>query len=438
MIKVSKFGGTSLAGSDQYKAVKAIIERDSLRQVIVVSAPGRNGDQGPKITDLLFLLDAHLKYKVPYDNLLTQIKSRYESIALTLSLAIDTNAMFTEFEEALKNKPSQGYIVSRGEYWNALLLASYLGYQFVDAAKVIRFDYSGNIQMEWTKQALKDAYQQYGTIVVPGFYGSYPDQKIHIMSRGGSDVTGTYCAIALDAAVYENFTDVNGIRAADPAIVDHPVQIKTLSYNELRELAYMGANVIHEDAVLPLSYTKIPLEIKSTFSPDEPGTRISNGPFEDDTTVTGIAGKKEFTSISIALQSGVRKIDALQTILSVFSQFGVNIEHIPSGIDSFSFVFEAQSIQSKFHQIHAKLEELPFVQRIDVDENIALIAVVGRNMANKPGIAGTLFSILGDARVNIKLIAQSSQELSIILGVDHADFAKAIRLIYRKFFPAES
>lgn len=434
MIKISKFGGTSLAGSDQFKLVKAIVESDPLRKVVVVSAPGRLHESSAKITDLLYLLEAHLNYRVPYELVLQQIKERYLQIVDGLALNLDFRGIFKQFEDELKTHPNQAYIVSRGEYWNGLLLADYLGYHLVDAAEVIKFDYHGKINMEQTKKLLTEALNHYGRIVVPGFYGSYPDGKTHVMSRGGSDVTGTICAIALGAIRYENFTDVKGILAADPGIVSSPAQIKSITYNELRELAYMGANVIHEDAVLPLSETAIPLEIKSTFCPNEPGTLISNTPVEDDSTVTGIAGKRDFTSMSIAIQTGYLKIDALQSILSIFQQYSINIEHIPSGIDSFSFVIETKNIQSKYHQLLAEIEKLPFVQKIDVDEHIALIAVVGRNMANKPGIAGKLFSVLGDAHVNIKLIAQSSQELSIILGVDNNDFKKGIQLIYQHFF----
>ena len=309
-------------------------------------------------------------------------------------------------------------------------MADYLNYQFVDAAELIYFDYSGKVDNEKTDAAIKEVLAKYSKIVVPGFYGVYPDSKIHLLSRGGSDVTGSLLAKGADATIYENWTDVSGFLVTDPRIVDNPKQIKEISYEELRELSYMGANVLHEDTIFPVQELDIPINIKNTNSPLDEGTIIASNPKDTKQIITGIAGKKDYESITIIKKPKTEKLKVMREVLEVMAKYNINVEHMPSSIDTFSLIIESKKIAKHLYEVIYELKSLDDVMDVIIENDIALVAVVGRNMATKPGMSAKLFSIFGDNKINIKVIAQASQELSIIVGVENKDFEKAIKAIY--------
>lgn len=433
MIKVVKFGGSSLANALQARKVKEIILKDPTRSVVVVSAPGKSQEEGNKITDLLYLLHAHLKYGVDYQALFQLIRQRFETMAKELNLSFDISSDFDRLKSQLSKTMDLEYLVSRGEYYNAVLMAEYLGYAFVDAKDVMKFDFHGSLDTEKTNRLFEKALELHGKMVIPGFYGSYPNGQIHLLSRGGSDLTGSIAARALSASIYENWTDVTGILMADPRIVKNPHKIHEITYHELRELSYMGANVLHEDAILPLQDLDIPIHILNTNAPDETGTIIRAHCGDETQVITGLAGKKDFTVFTITKSNQSRKISVIQDVLRVFEQYGVNVEHLPSSIDSFSVIVEATQVERVFFDLIGKIHALDGVVGVDVEKEMALISVVGRNMPSRPGIAGKLFSEFGRQGININMIAQSSQEINIVVGVKNSDFEKTIRAIYEAF-----
>ena len=430
MQKVVKFGGSSLADAGQFKKVKNIIESDSSRNIVVVSALGKRCKDDHKITDLLYLTEAHLKYGVDAESVFNIVKERYFEVKKDLNLNIDLEEEFKIIESKFSKNVDKEMLVSRGEYLAAKMMADYLNYQFVDAAELIYFDYSGKVDNEKTDKAIKEVLTKYQKIVVPGFYGVYPDSKIHLLSRGGSDVTGSLLAKGADATIYENWTDVSGFLVTDPRIVDNPKQIKEISYEELRELSYMGANVLHEDTIFPVQELDIPINIKNTNSPLDPGTIIASNPQDTKQIVTGIAGKKDYESITIIKKPKTEKLKVMREVLDVMAKYGINVEHMPSSIDTFSLIIESKKIAKHLYEVIYELKSLDDVMDVIVENDIALVAVVGRNMATKPGMSAKLFSIFGENKINIKVIAQASQELSIIVGVENKDFEKAIKAIY--------
>ena len=430
MQKVVKFGGSSLADSKQFEKVKNIITSDSSRNIVVVSALGKRSKDDYKITDLLYLTEAHLKYGVDEKSIFEIIKQRYNEVKNDLKLTIDLDKEFEIIESKFSKTIDKEMLVSRGEYLAAKLMANYLGYEFVDAADVIHFDYSGKVNNEKTDAAIKEMLAKHQKVVVPGFYGAYPDGKIHLLSRGGSDVTGSLLAKGADATIYENWTDVSGFLVTDPRIVDDPKQIKEISYEELRELSYMGANVLHEDTIFPVQELDIPINIKNTNKPLDEGTIIASNPQDTKQIITGIAGKKDYESITIIKKPKTEKLKVIREVLDVLAKYGVNVEHMPSSIDTFSLIIESKKIAKHLYEVIYEIKSLEDVMDVIVETDIALVAVVGRNMATKPGMSAKLFSIFGDNQINIKVIAQASQELSIIVGVENKDFEKAIKAIY--------
>lgn len=430
MQKVVKFGGSSLADSNQFKKVKAIIDADSSRSIVVVSALGKRNKQDHKITDLLYLTGAHLKYGVDENPVFSIVKERYLEVKNDLNLDVYLEQEFKQIENVFSKNIDEEYLVSRGEYLAAKLMASYLGYTFVDAKDLIFFDYDGKINENKTYEALQVILKQTSKIVVPGFYGAYPDGKIHLLSRGGSDVTGSILAKASAATIYENWTDVSGFLVTDPRIVADPKQIKEISYEELRELSYMGANVLHEDTIFPVQELDIPINVKNTNCPLDPGTIITSNPSDKSQIITGIAGKKDYISITILKKQKTPKLAVIKQVLDVLVKYNVNVEHMPSSIDSFSLIISANDINKHLYEVVAEIKTLSEVTDVIVEQGIALVAVVGRNMALKPGMSAKLFSIFGKNDINIKVIAQASQELSIIVGVENSQFEKAIKAIY--------
>ena len=430
MQKVVKFGGSSLANATQFKKVKNIVEADSSRNIVVVSALGKRNKEDHKITDLLYLTAAHLKYSVDALSVFNIIKERYFEVKAELELDIDLDAEFKEIESHFSKNIDEEYLVSRGEYLAAKMMAKYLGYTFIDAKDIICFNFDGTVNDELIKEKVQEVIKFNKKIVVPGFYGAYPDGNIHLLSRGGSDVTGSILASSTEATIYENWTDVSGFLVTDPRIVKDPKQIKQISYEELRELSYMGANVLHEDTIFPVQELEIPINIRNTNRPDDEGTIITSKCTDNSQIITGIAGKKNYESITIIKKQKVQKLKVMREVLDVLNKYKVNVEHIPSSIDTFSLIIESAAIAKKLYEVIAELKKLEDVQDVLIDNDIALVAIVGRNMATKVGMSAKLFSILGKNNINIKVIAQASQELSIIVGVQNSQFENAIKAIY--------
>lgn len=439
MLKVLKFGGSSLADSSQFAKVKEIVESESAREVVVVSAPGKRNSDDNKITDLLYLVHAHIKYGVAHDGVLSMIKKRYSEIRKSCGLETDIESIIDETFASVNKKTPVDFIASRGEYFSARLMAEYLGYQFVDAVDWLCFEYSGKVNAEKSEEKLRELKNKYGRIVTPGFYGALPNGEIRVFPRGGSDITGALAAAYLGADVYENWTDVSGILMTDPRIVDNPKTIARVTYDELRELSYMGASVLHEDTVFPVRIRDIPVNIRNTNAPDDPGTIIRehfDDELEEETErfITGIAGKRNFSIISIyKSRIGEEKLGLLREVLEVFADYEIPVEQIPSGVDSFSVVFPSSSLGGRKHELMQELSEFESIDNCSLTEGVSLIAIVGRQMAYRTGISGKIFKTLGENKINIRTIEQCADEINIMVGVYDEDFNKAIRLLYESF-----
>ena len=437
-IKVAKFGGSSVADGIQLTKTKTIIQQDPDRRYIVVSAPGKRFDGDNKITDLLYLCKTHIEHNLPYDQIFQVVADRYMAVEVNLGIEVDLLKYFDEIKENLKTNPSSDYIASRGEYLNAILVAAFLGYDFVDTAKLIKFDAKGKLLMEETDQAIREELSKHERAVLPGFYGSTPDGQIKTFSRGGSDITGSLVARAVGADVYENWTDVSGFLMADPRIVNNPKQIHSISYKELRELSYMGASVLHEDAIYPARMADIPINIRNTNNPDDAGTFITSegAPMEagdERRIITGIAGGKDFTVVALYKNMMSSERGFVRRILGILDDYDINFEHLPSGIDTVSVVMSNKSINGRLDEVLEEFESRLRPDSIDVIEDIALIATVGHGMSARTGVSAALFTALADAGVNIRMIDQGSSEMNIIVGVDNKNFETAIRAIYDAF-----
>ncbi len=437
-IKVAKFGGSSVADGIQLTKTKEIIRHDPDRKYIVVSAPGKRFEGDSKITDILYLCKTHIEHNLPYDQLFQVVADRYMAVEINLGVKVDLLKHFDEIRENLRNNSSADYIASRGEYLNAILVAAFLDYDFVDTAGLIKFDAKGRLLMEETDDALREELAKHERAVLPGFYGSTPDGKIKTFSRGGSDITGALVARAVKADVYENWTDVSGFLMADPRIVSNPKQIREISYKELRELSYMGASVLHEDAIYPARMANVPINIRNTNKPEDPGTFITaevSESFENDENriITGIAGNRDFTVVAIYKNMMSSERGFVRKILDILDDFDINFEHLPSGIDTVSVVMSNKAINGRLEEVLDEFRARLRPDSIDVFEDMALIATVGHGMSYRQGVSATLFEGLADAGVNIRMIEQGSSEMNIIVGVKNKDFEKAIRAIYRAF-----
>ncbi len=440
MIKVAKFGGSSLAGAEQFRKVRDIVRADESRRFVVVSAAGKRFRSDHKVTDLLYLVQAHLKYGVSHEEILSMIEDRYIEIRDQLGLSFDVEKEFDTLRRWLTPDVSVDELVSRGEYLNARLMAEYLGYRFVDATEVIHFQYDGKIDMEKSCEAIRRAAHDAEGLVIPGFYGAMPNGRIRVMSRGGSDITGAVVAAAVDADVYENWTDVSGILMADPKIVKNPRPIPRITYSELRELSFMGASVLHEESILPVKEKNIPLNIRNTNEPDNPGTMIMESidaeEVDSQRFITGIAGRRNFTVLTIYKKQISTDTRVLRETLEMFETLKVEIDHITLDVDSFSLVVPTEQVRERIYDIIADVKRQCKPDSIRMADNIALIASVGRKMVRNPGICGKIFQALGENRVNIRMIAQGAEEISIIVGVENADFEKTIRVLYDGFVNA--
>lgn len=437
MLKITKFGGSSVANATQFKKVKAIVQADPSRKYVVVSAPGKRNSSDNKITDLLYLLDAHRQYHVDASNVYRLIRQRFVDIKTELGLKQPIEKELDTFYTNL-NTYTQAQIVSRGEYFCAKLMAEYLGYDFVDAKDIIRFNLDKTIDMQATAAKLQAKCAQYEHFVFPGFYGSSANNQIQVFSRGGGDITGSILAKCLNADMYENWTDVSGFLMADPKIVDHPKQITHITYSELRELSYMGASVLHEEAIFHVKEANIPIHILNTNHPEDPGTIIQERTnIKNPYAITGIAGKEGFVSIYIYKKHMSSEVGYIRKVLSILEMYNVRVEHIPSGIDSFSVVVNKSDVQDSLYEILARIKTELKPDEIHTEENLALISTVGKSMSDSPGVAGKLFKSLGDQKINIRMIAQSSDEINITVAVLCKDFKATIRSIYDAFVTKE-
>ena len=434
MIKVVKFGGSSLASASQFSKVGKIINADPERKFVVPSAPGKRNDKDTKVTDMLYACYALAKDDKSFSSALKKIKERYESIINGLHMKLSLDEEFKTIEKNFAEKAGEDYAASRGEYLNGIIMANYLGYEFVDPADAIRFDEDGNFMPEETDKLLKKRLKGVERAVVPGFYGAKADGTIKTFSRGGSDITGSIVSRAVHATSYENWTDVSGFLIADPRIIDNPEPIKIITYRELRELSYMGASVLHEDAVFPVRQAGIPINIRNTNAPEDEGTWIVESTCHHSAyTITGIAGKKGFCSINIEKSMMNSEVGFGRKVLQVFEDQGISFEHVPSGIDTMTVYVHQDEFEEKEQQVIAGIHRAVQPDFVEMESDLALIAVVGRGMKSTRGTAGRIFSALAHANVNVKMIDQGSSELNIIIGVANEDFETAIKAIYDIF-----
>lgn len=432
-LKITKFGGSSVASAVQFAKVKKIIESDPDRRYVVVSAPGKRFSNDSKITDLLYLLHAHLTYHVDASNVFRLIKERFLEIKNELHLQQDIEGDLDKFYAGL-SRMSENDIVSRGEYFCARLMAEYLGFPFVDAAEVIRLNLDRTIDWDATRARLQAKMNEYDRFVFPGFYGTTANDKIQVFSRGGGDITGSILANCLHADVYENWTDVSGFLMADPRIVDHPKPITHITYSELRELSYMGASVLHEEAVFPVKESNIPIHILNTNRPMDAGTIIQEtSKVPRRYAITGIAGKPGFMSIYVYKKHMSNEVGYMRKVLSVLERYNVSVEHIPSGIDSFTIIVNKKEVEDCLYELLHQIKKEVKPDELKTKDNIALVSTVGKAMSHVPGMAGRLFEAMGRERINIVMIAQDSNEINITVGVEEKDIDRTIRVIYDEF-----
>ena len=437
MKKVVKFGGSSLASARQFKKVGDIIRADKTRRYVIPSAPGKRNSKDTKVTDMLYECYAAASAGASYKKILEAIKARYQEIIDGLDLNLNLEHEFATIEENFVKGIGKDYAASRGEYLNGIVMANYLGYEFIDAAEVIFFDEHGNFEAELTNKELSERLEHVERAVIPGFYGSKHDGSIKTFSRGGSDVTGSIVARAIHADLYENWTDVSGFLVTDPRIVENPEVIETITYKELRELAYMGAGVLHEDAIFPVRKEGIPINIRNTNRPEDKGTLIVESTCRKPRyTITGIAGRKGFCAINIEKAMMNAEVGFGRKVLGVFEKYGISFEHMPSGIDTMTIMVHQDEFEEYEQSVIAGIHRAVEPDQVDLEADLALIAVVGRGMKGTRGTVGRIFSALAHARINVKMIDQGSSELNIIIGVKNSDFETAIKAIYDIFITA--
>ncbi len=433
-LKVLKFGGSSLSDAEHFRSVAEIIKSDPSRRYIVASAPGKRTPGDSKVTDLLYKCYSLASNEEDISEVFAEIQSRYNDIITELGIDLNLTEVFEKIRLSVLHSSGRDYVASRGEYLNAMIMAKYLGFDFVDAKKVIFFNEDGSFNSEKTNDVMREYLSRYEYAVIPGFYGSMPNGTIKTFSRGGSDITGSIVARAVSATLYENWTDVSGFLMADPRVISNPKVIDTITYKELRELSYMGATVLHEDAIFPVRFSKIPVNIRNTNRPEDTGTFIV--PSTDDVSghvITGIAGKTGFSTITIEKSMMKSDFATARKVLQVLEENEVAFEHAPAGIDTMTVVVNTKSLQLKRADVLAGICKNVDPENIFVEENLALIAVVGRGMVKAKGTAARIFKALADASINVRMIDQGSSELNIIVGVDSNDYTKALKAIYNEF-----
>ena len=434
MNKVVKFGGSSLASAEQFKKVGEIIRADRERKFVVPSAPGKRSSDDTKVTDMLYACYELAEQGADFTKEMQAIRDRYQEIIDGLGLKLSLDKEFKTIEKNFKEKAGSDYAASRGEYLNGIIMAKYLGFSFVDAAEVIRFKADGEHDAERTNTLMRDRLSTVESAVIPGFYGAYEDGRVKTFSRGGSDITGSIVARAIKANVYENWTDVSGVLVADPRIIYKPAGVETITYRELRELAYMGFSVLHEDAIFPVRSEGIPINIRNTNAPQDNGTWIVESTCQKSKyVITGIAGKKGFCAVNIEKEMMNSEIGFGRKVLQAFEENEISFEHVPSGIDTMTVFVHQDEFMHKEQKVVSGIHRLADPDSIDIEADLALIAVVGRGMKSTRGTAGRIFSALAHANVNVKMIDQGSSELNIIIGVANVDFETAIKAIYDIF-----
>ena len=431
---VTKFGGSSLADANQFRKVKEIVLSNKNRKIVVPSAPGKRNAKDFKITDLLYLCHSHIESSISLDDVFALISKRYKDIVSDLNLSLDIDYHLNKIKEDLENGASKDYAASRGEYLNGIILANYLDFQFIDAKDVILFNKYGCLDTEATYDSLQKIIGNDSNVIIPGFYGSDSNGNIVTFSRGGSDVTGALVAASINAELYENWTDVSGFLMADPRIVKNPMQIRKITYRELRELSYMGASVLHEESVFPVRDAGIPINIKNTNNPSDPGTLIVKDMDPDfNNPVKGIAGKKDFTVISIEKAMMNSELGFCRKVLSVLEQNNISFENMPSGIDTVCVVISDAQLKNKTDILVDEIKRTCTPDSIVVHPNMALIATVGNGMSSNKGVAAKIFTSLSESNINIRMTDQGSSEINILIGIENDDFEKGINAIYNAF-----
>lgn len=435
MAKLLKFGGSSVANAEQYKKVKDIVEKDKAdRKIIVVSAPGKSNDEDIKVTDLLITCQAYAQMERGFNWEYDTIRNKFESIVNDLDLHINISNYLDEIKIEIEQGATVDYVASRGEYLNGLLMADYLNYEFIDPIELIKFSPDGKYMPEETKVLIQKRLKDVKTAVIPGFYGADRLGNIHTFSRGGSDLTGSIIAAGINAEIYENWTDVSGFLMADPRIVDNPKVIEYLTYRELRELSYMGATVLHDEVVYPLLRSNIPINLRNTNSPDDPGTMVVSEWEEDrQGIITGISGKKNFSVFYIESRYMNEEVGFMRKILSIFEEAKVPVEHAPSGMDTVSIVVNEEALGDKKEWIFKQIQFRYEPDYIEFQPDMALLTVVGKGMVGKKGTSAKLFKALADHDINVRMISQDSLEMNIIVGVENKDLEKSVRAIYNEF-----
>ena len=436
MIKVCKFGGSSLSNSEQFKKIKDIVYSQEERKVIVASACGKAFKEDHKVTDLLYLCLAHKKYGMSYDDILNQIISKHLSIINDLNLDFDLDKEIEKIRFLLENNKNSDEIVSYGEYLSSRLLALYLDAEFVDAKKVICFNYDGTIDINRTYQKFTPYLNTNKKIVVPGFYGALPNGVIKLMSRGGSDITGALLANVTDAMLYENWTDVSGIYVCDPRIIKNPKKIKMITYGELREMSYMGASVLHDESIFPVKIKNIPINILNTNRPEDKGTMIvsdNKSSTLKELPITGITGKKDFMVVNIIKINSSSEIGFLRKTLDIFEHYKISVVMVTTGIDSFSIIVDKNDIKNNAYELSNEIKNNLKCEEVSIYDNLSLVCVVGRGLKDRKGISGEIFSLLGENGINIRTISQGADETSILVGVDDDNYEKTISVIYKRF-----
>ena len=434
-VKVVKFGGSSLADAEHFRQVASIIKADPTRRYVVPSAPGKRFKEDIKVTDMLYECYEKIRNHENIDELYDRIKDRYNGIIADLGMNFDISGELEYVKNAMMHRSGRDFAASRGEYLNGLILSKYLGYSFIDAENVIFFRENGTFDEEKTNRVLAEELMQYKNAVIPGFYGVMPNGTIKTFSRGGSDITGSIVARAAQADLYENWTDVSGFMMADPRIIDNPCAIETITYRELRELSYMGATVLHEDAIFPVRYAGIPINIRNTNDPSADGTMIvaDTGDYDTEKVITGIAGKKGFSVITIEKDMMNSEVGFGRKVLEVLEDNDISFEHLPSGIDNMSVVVSSACLEGRRDKVLASINRMVRPDHISIEDDLALIAIVGRAMVKAKGTAARVFNAISSSDVNIRMIDQGSSEISIIVGIEAHDFDKALEAIYKEF-----
>ncbi len=434
-IKVVKFGGSSLADAEHFKQVAKIVKADPSRRYVVPSAPGKRFSEDTKVTDMLYHCYEMVRNNVNIDEMFAKIADRYNSIITDLELDFDISGALEYVKNAMVHHSGRDFAASRGEYLNGLILAKYLGFDFIDAENVIFFRDDGTFDQDKTNAVLREELMKHKYAVIPGFYGITPNGTIKTFSRGGSDITGSIVARAADADLYENWTDVSGFMMADPRIIKDPCIIKTITYRELRELSYMGASVLHDEAIFPVRYAGIPINIKNTNRPEDRGTMIvpNANDYDSKRVITGVSGLRGFSAITIEKDRMNSEVGFIRKVLEVFEENNISIEHVPSGIDTISVVLETKALDPVRERLLTRIQRSARPDSIAVEDGLALLAVVGRGMVKAKGTSARVFNAISNSGINIKMIDQGSSELNIIVGVEEHDFEKALNAIYNEF-----